>query len=543
MLTFAPMTRSERITFYALSLFLFLPNLMGACLAVDIASAADRAVYLVCALLFYLLGLALLKRRTFFYVASVSFLFAAVEIVHLVVNRATTSLLFVYTCVISEKGEFLELLSSYWFVVVAFFALWGVYFYCAHRFIRNEYTVPFHGRHGRIAAGIVLPLCICVYALIPALRQTMLKVSPLNICVRLQQISSLEHDITRSEQNLHSFSYGIQPVADTDSTVVVFLIGETSRYDHWQLNGYARPTSPYMLARAEAGQLISFDSCYSIANLTTVSVPLMLSRATPQQPRLYLQEQSLVDAFHEADYYTAWIADQSFTNRFLLQISGRCDYAQYIRDDKRHECFVDTVLLAPLQSVLAGSSPHKMIVLHSLGCHYKYSARYPESHRIYVPDKDGLNTSRKQVMVNSYDNAITFTDHFLERVIDQLEQTGKQAVLVYVGDHGENLLDDERGMFLHGTYSGSYYEYHVPLFVWTSVQWRAAHADKQAALSANQSKKISTMHLFHSLLDMAAISYDSLDASCSIVRPDMPSLPVVYGLDANLQPFLIPTQP
>ena len=99
------MKRSELITFITLSLFLFLPNLMGMFMAVDLGCIESRIVYIISALLFYLLGLYLLRRRTFFYVASIWLLFSAVEIVHLVVNKATTSILFVYTCLISEKAS------------------------------------------------------------------------------------------------------------------------------------------------------------------------------------------------------------------------------------------------------------------------------------------------------------------------------------------------------------------------------------------------------------------------------------------------------
>lgn len=531
------MKRSELIAFIALSLFLFLPNIMGFVMAIDLINIQQRITYIIGAILFYLLGLYLLKRRTFFYIASVSFLFAGVEIVHLVVNKATTSILFVYTCLISEKGEFLELLSSYWFVIVAFFALWGIYFYCVRRFISNEYTFPLYGRHGRIAAAITLPITIAIFLTLPELRECVLKVSPINICYRLIQINNINKDIIESENNLQNFNFGLSAKTDNKQDIIVFLIGETSRYDHWQLNGYNRATSPYLCKRDSLAELVSFDSCYSVANLTTVSVPLMLSRATPQNKRIYLQEQSIVDIFNESGYYTSWIADQSFTNRFLLNISAHCNYTEYIHDDKSHSTFVDTVLLAPLRKVLYYSAAHKMIILHSLGCHYKYSARYPESFRVYTPDKDGINTSRKEVMINSYDNAILFTDYFINRVINELEQTNKNTILVYVGDHGENLLDDERKMFLHGTYSGSIYEYHVPLFVWASNSWREAHPDKYEALLLNKHKKLSTMNIFHSLIDIADIPY--FEPERSIVNPKMISLPYIYGLDANLQPFII----
>jgi glucan phosphoethanolaminetransferase (alkaline phosphatase superfamily) len=149
---------------------------------------------------------------------------------------------------------------------------------------------------------------------------------------------------------------------------------------------------------------------------------------------------------------------------------------------------MDSVLLPPLTRELQAAKGHKeMIVIHSLGCHFKYSARYPATFCVFEPDlkekdirsiiKDlDLSSGRlirdkvvlnevRELFVNSYDNAILYTDYFIDAVIRLLEQTGRPDVLVYVGDHGENLLDDEKNMLMHGTYYGSKYEYHVPLFV------------------------------------------------------------------------------
>ena len=147
------MQQSEIITFVCLLLFLLLPSLMGVVMAQDLITLGQRCIYLITALAMYGLGLCLFRRRTFFYVASLSFLFSAIEIIHLIMNHATTSLLFVFTVIKSEKGEFLELCSTYWFIALIFFALWGVYFYLNHRFIQQEYIAP---RKWRMAAlGVI----------------------------------------------------------------------------------------------------------------------------------------------------------------------------------------------------------------------------------------------------------------------------------------------------------------------------------------------------------------------------------------------------
>lgn len=94
--------------------FLLLPNLLGVCIATDLLTFGQRVIYLLVSVLIYALGLCVFKRRTFFYVAALSFVFSVVEVVHLVMYQATTSLLFVFTCLKSTKQEFFELCTTYY---------------------------------------------------------------------------------------------------------------------------------------------------------------------------------------------------------------------------------------------------------------------------------------------------------------------------------------------------------------------------------------------------------------------------------------------
>lgn len=578
---------SERIVMGCLLLFLLLPNLLGVCIATDLLTIGQRAIYLLVSVLFYALGLTVLRRRTFFYVAALSFVFSVVEVVHLVMYQATTSLLFVFTCLKSTKQEFFELCTTYWPAAIVFLLIWGTYFALNRKYVQKEYIAPLKPR--MIALVVILlffEVNIVALRLAPKFRNEFEatqrdmrptawagaeKVCPINFVLHLYHLGDMAYDIRQHNKVLADFRFGIGSVQGNDSTLVVLVIGETSRYDHWQRNGYPRETSPLLCARGK--EVVAFDSCYSIANLTTVSVPFMLSPATPESKERYMQEKSVVEAYAEAGYKTAWIADQSFNNHLLQRISATCDYRNYKTIGLSGQD-VDTMLWTPLREVLQQEAGRQMIVMHTKGSHFKYSSRYPESFQYFTPDMNGLNISEllsdnvdiddqtdglvwrdtkaenmvayrnlKSTFINSYDNSIRFVDFFLDGVLQQVEQTGRSAVVVYVADHGENLLDDDRNMLMHGTYSGSYYEYHVPLFVWTSEAYRARHPEKVAAMEANREKKLSTMYLFHTLLDLGGIQYAGLDSAYCFDSEKMRVASVVVGLDANMKLKTIPTSP
>lgn len=564
------MKRREIIIFAALLLFLLLPTLMGTFMAGDLGTAGIRILYLLSGLLFYAFFLVLNTRKSFFYIMALTLFFSGVEIVHLIINHATTSLLFVYTIIASEPGEFLELLSTYWWVLMLFFALWWVYYHLVKHAIRDEYLIKDRRWRYAIAGTIGTYFLAGILALhfnhtpprwLPQnnedVRTTafvgMEKITPVNICLAAYHIYDIDANIKRQQQTLQDYSFGIKTDYSGDD-IVILLLGETSRYDHWQLNGYERETSPRLMARGE--DIVSFDSCYTIANLTTVSVPFLLSPATPEEPQRYYTEKSVVEAFHEAGWHTAWIADQSFGNPFLQRISSTCDYCYY--PPRTQLTFFDTILLAPMNRFV-NQSGKQMLVIHSLGCHFKYSSRYPDEYCQFQPDMKDVNVRElisnmnqedgqliqdgkainelRNILVNSYDNAILYTDYFIDTLLTCLERTDRSIALVYVGDHGENLLDDERNMFLHGTFYGSRYEYHVPLFVWLSDEYKRRYPETSEVLRENREKTFSTMALFHSLLDLGHIPYSGLDSTASIASPNLKSLDVVYGLDANLKCF------
>lgn len=566
------MKRKYIIAFIFLILLLTIPNILAFIIAKDVVGWGMHTLYLLSTIAFYLLGLSILKQRTFFRVYSPFLLIGAVEIVYLILNQATTSLMFIYTIVKAELGEFLELVSTYWPIVFIFVPLWTGYFIANRKHIPKNYL--FENKLIRYSVAAACCLFFIISASAISLHKhkhhdadtafiALSKTCPINLVVQSVHLADMWDDMNGEAQSkLQDFSFGIPAKQDSEPEIVLLLIGETSRYQNWGINGYHRNTTPLLAAQPN---LISYDSCFTIANLTAVSVKYLLSRATPHDKDITRFERTLPEAFHEAGYQTAWIANQSYTNRYLSRIAYSCDYLYYHKKELPRY-YLDTVLLPPLQQFLADTiCPKQFIVIHSLGSHFKYSSRYPESFQIYTPDMKSVdwvqlldsahlkrenigatvtNTAAidalREVLVNSYDNSITFVDFFINGVIESLKQTHKPALLLYVGDHGENLLDDDRNMMLHGTYSGSVYEWHVPLFIWTSDEYAALHPEKVQALKDNKTKHISTMNIYHSLLNMAQVDYPLLEADKCIDSTSLVPDTLRWGLDANLELCILP---
>jgi len=118
--------------------------------------------------------------------------------------------------------------------------------------------------------------------------------------------------------------------------------------------------------------------------------------------------------------------------------------------------------------------------------------------------------------VNSYDNALLYTDDFIARTIAALKAQGNDydTALIYVSDHGESL--GEKGLYLHGMpYSIAPSEQtHVPMVAWFSEGFAQRSRLDTRCLRAAAAKPLSHDNLFHSILGL-------LDVATSVYEQDL----------------------
>ncbi len=311
--------------------------------------------------------------------------------------------------------------------------------------------------------------------------------------------------------------------AGSKPRLLVFVLGETARAQNWGLDGYARQTTPQLAAMPD---VINFPDVSACGTSTEVSVPCLFS---PYGRRNYDQKkirahQSLLNVLQRAGVETLWRDNQSGCKRTcdglaFESMAGASDPA--LCNDER--CF-DEILLSGLQARLKPDGHDRVVVLHQLGNHGPaYYQRYPARFRRFLPtcDTAELGNCTQQQIVNSYDNALLYTDHFLARTIDLLKQQADyDTALIYVSDHGESL--GENGLFLHGVpYAiAPRQQTHVPMLMWFSPDFVHSQRLDLACLRHEAAQPASHDNLFPSILGLMQVRthlYDrSLDlfASC-----------------------------
>ncbi|WP_375070646.1 phosphoethanolamine transferase [Stenotrophomonas lactitubi] len=296
--------------------------------------------------------------------------------------------------------------------------------------------------------------------------------------------------------------------------LVVVVAGETARAQNFQLNGYPRPTNPYL---SRKDNVISFGDVSSCGTATAVSLPCMFSQMTRSQYDgvAAASEENVLDILQRTGVSVLWrdnnnggckgVCERVPTDDMPpLKVPGLC----VDRDGTCH----DEILLHQLGARIEAMPGDGLIVLHQLGSHGPtYFERYPADARTFSPtcDSNQIQKCSNEALVNTYDNTLVYTDRLLGKAIDLLQTYADQrdVALIYVSDHGESL--GEHGLYLHGTpyFIAPREQTQVPLVMWFSPAF-ATHARLEVACLRHAAGTRSYSHdnLFHSLLGLFDIS-------------------------------------
>jgi glucan phosphoethanolaminetransferase (alkaline phosphatase superfamily) len=309
-----------------------------------------------------------------------------------------------------------------------------------------------------------------------------------------------------------------------DKQVHILIIGESSRYDYWGINGYTRNTTPLLSKRKD---LISFSNTAAGGFMTERAVPLLLTGVGADNYNLHPKRKGIVGAFNEAGFATYWITNQTSVLGNITLHSSEAQKGYYLLTDFRStkNVHLDMELVDTLKKVLAEPGDKKFIVLHTLGSHYSYSARYPDNFDIIKPSNKTVpskitDKKLKNILINSYDNSILYTDAVIDSVINMVSRLNDFSSVTYISDHGEDLFDDNRNLSSHNNGSPpSKYDAHVPFLIWYSPKLESAFPNKILNLLHHKDAKVSSENLIYSITSMVGIYYPAQDPLKDITSP------------------------
>lgn len=297
-----------------------------------------------------------------------------------------------------------------------------------------------------------------------------------------------------------------------DDTYVVFIIGETTRWDHMGLFGYDRNTTPKL---AQEKNLAAFrgESCDTA---TKLSLRCMFVRegGTSDNPQRTLKEQNVFAVLKQLGFSSNVVAMQSevwfYKNAMPDNLAFREEIAARSRNSGKT---VDDMLLIDEVSDSLKQYPQgkHLIVMHTKGSHFSYAQRYPRSFARWTPECVSLDKGcSKQQLINAFDNTVLYTDTVITSVLDQLRD--KRAIVFYAADHGESISESRH---LHGTprHMAPPEQFRVPLLVWASDKFLESPKNKAAFEHLQEQASRQVLHRHTELYDsiLGCIGYTSPD--------------------------------
>ena len=511
----------QKATYYLFLFVLTLPNLVLSTTEQLTWGGRIAGVAMPLAVYWLLLSLSRKTGRTMIMMLPVLFLGAFQMVLTYLYGRGPIAVDMWLNLVTTNSGEVGELLSQLLPAIV-----WVVVIYiptlalAATLWARKRHAPDTFVKKQRLPA-----LCATTAALLYTATLTALTpysptndMFPLNAVCNFGMAFGRQTVSVRYKESSKDFKYYAKcSFADNEAETLVLVIGETSRADNWQLYGYSRKTNPLL---TQTKGLTVFTDYMSQSNTTHKSVPILLSLAEADNYDILYHTKGIMQAFREAGYHTVYLSNQQRNHSFIDFLGEQADDCLFLRDSHPDNAY-DTDLLVPLAQKLARQKGRRtFVVLHTYGSHFSYADRYPDDMREFQSDQyDGAKRQYRPQLINAYDNSICQTDLLLRRIIEQLTAHGGSAAMVYTSDHGEDIFDDARHLFLHASPFPSFWQLHVPLIVWTSPVYRQRHGAITSALDANRHKAAESNSVFHTLLTMGGVTTSYRNDSLSLASP------------------------
>jgi arylsulfatase A-like enzyme len=257
-------------------------------------------------------------------------------------------------------------------------------------------------------------------------------------------------------------------VADVRAPLVVIYLVDTLRADHTGPYGYARDTTPELLAFAR--DAVVYEKAIAHASWTKPSVASIFTSLLPGQHRA-VQLRDALDPAHptiaemlQAKRYATgaaiansviYLKDAGFDRGFdyFAGLHGEED-----RPSKLVEASV--VVDAALAWVDARRGLPTFLYVHTMDPHVPYQPPPPfdrkfpphptSDHPGVDPRTDYKEAQDLEYLIAQYDGDIAYGDQEFGRFCRGLKARGlyDRALIVFLGDHGEEFLD--HGKWLHG---------------------------------------------------------------------------------------------
>lgn len=308
----------------------------------------------------------------------------------------------------------------------------------------------------------------------------------------LSLVSGQIHQVAHASLQVYSETQA-QATPAQDSLTLVVVIGESYIKHHASLYGYPHLTTPIMQREQQQGRLIAFTDVVAPYNTTSPVLKCLFSTASGPDGEHWWQHPMWPAIFKAGGWRVSYWDNQLNYGRktmFTLSLNSLLFNPRVMQ--ACYDAVADTTFdydgqlvadFAAQQPKLHAQSPRQLVIFHLMGQHVAFDKRYPHNAAFsrFTPDSvrrqaPYLTPQAKQLIAH-YDNATLYNDSVMGQVFSMLR--GKNAVVVYFSDHGEEVCDYRdhvgRDQEKDKTPQLLRYQNQVPFVIWCSPRYQATH--------------------------------------------------------------------
>ena len=337
------------------------------------------------------------------------------------------------------------------------------------------------------------------------------------------QIDQLE--VTSDKIQVDSCSYRVPNI--------VLVIGESYNKHHSQLYGYDKATTPRQMALEAEGSLVKYTDVVSTWNLTSFVFKHLFSLYAVGDSGEWCDQPLFPEVFRKAGYHVTFVTNQfepkakdavyDFSGGFFLN-DPELSQRQFDSHNTKTHRFDDGVI-KEYDALKDSTIKHNLVILHLMGSHVDYRARYPQkTNTVFTPqmyNRPELSDQQKQILAH-YDNSLRYNDSIVAVVTQRF--IDKDAVVIYVPDHGEEIFDDSPYMYgrMHSAnidYRLARNEMEIPFWIWGSPLYRENHPYGWMAIQNAKDRPLMIDALPHLLMYLGGISSPLYREELNVISP------------------------
>ncbi len=332
---------------------------------------------------------------------------------------------------------------------------------------------------------------------------------------------------------------------------IVLIIGESYNKHHSSLYNYRLPTTPLQQMRLQQGELFLFTDIVTPWNITSNVFIEMFSLWEHGCKRSISQYPLFPILFQRAGYKVTFFSNQYFLTGFHKGATNQVGhffltdmelsnllFSYRNRKSSKYDLGLFTQMKNYMTDVVRPA--YTLDIVHLIGQHFDYSARYPHSQSTFsIEDYEDrtLPKDTKQVIMH-YDNATRYNDIVLDSLLSLYEK--EETVVLFIADHGEEVYDE---LAIHGrlfqdpTGTQARYEYEIPMWIWCSKNYRQNHPNIIGSIKQAQNKPFMTDRLPQILLSLAGISCQWSNETSNLLSPTYRTRHRIIGGNTNYDHF------